>query len=188
MLLNGVYVIVVPIRDFNIINKGNGMWKDQWIPILRAEINDFESERYTNDRLAEVLLSSMVYVLHSIKLSNSYTVNMVAKTISPDPHELDDKSLMVLSIAKAACLILSGESSAAAKKAFMIKDGPSVVDNRTASNNLQDIAKEKCQAYKDLLNEFLFSGEGAFNSIMGEAILGIYNPGIYYLNNRSRGR
>lgn len=168
------------------------MWEDTLVKMLRAEINDLDSVTYTDSRLVEVLVISAYQVLQAVSFYNQYTVNITNLTIAPDPVALNDLDFSVLTVAKAACTILTGEAKAAASKAVMIKDGPSVLDNRTASNNLQATAKTICEAYKEMLEAYQFSGGTGDNEsvVMGQFVLGPYSPGslLYSWENRRYGR
>lgn len=165
------------------------MWEDTLVEMLRVEINDVGSVSYTDERLIQVLVVSAYHVLQAVSFYNTYTVNITNKTISPDPVALNDLDFSVLTVAKAACTILMGEAKAAASKAVMIKDGPSVLDNRTASNNLQQSSKTICEAYKEMVDAYNFSGGTGDNEsmVMGEFVLGPYSPGsLLYSWEKSR--
>lgn len=168
------------------------MWEDTLVEMLRVEINDVGSVKYTDARLIQVLVVSAYHVLQAVSFYNTYTVNITNKTISPDPVALNDLDFSVLTVAKAACTILTGEAKEAASKAVMIKDGPSVLDNRTASNNLQESSKTICQAYKEMIDAYNFSGGTGDNEsmVMGQFVLGPYSPGslLYSWENRRTGR
>jgi hypothetical protein len=168
------------------------MWEDTLVKMLRAEINDLDSTVYTDARLIQVLAISAYKVLQAVSFYNQYTVNVMNESISPDPVEINDLDFSVFIVAKAACTILSGEAKAAASKAVMIKDGPSVLDNRTASNNLQDSSKTICEAYKEMVEAYNFSGGSGDNAsiVMGQFVLGPYSPGslLYSWENRRTGR
>ena len=168
------------------------MWEDTLVRMLRAEINDLDSSVYTDARLIQVLVISAYKVLQAVSFHNIYTVNVMNETISPDPVEINDLDFSVLTVAKAACTILMGEAKAAASKAVMIKDGPSVLDNRTASNNLQESSKTICEAYKEMVDAYNFSGGTGDNEsiVMGQFVLGPYSPGslLYSWENRRLGR
>lgn len=155
------------------------MWEDVLVKMLRAEIDDLDSSRYTDSRLQDVIVISAYKVLQAADFYNEYDVNISNVTISPDPVSINDLDFSVLTVAKAACTILSGEAKSAASKAVMIKDGPSVLDNRTASNNLQQSAKTICDAYKEMLDAYNFSGGKGDNAnmVLGQFVLGPYSPG-----------
>lgn len=155
------------------------MWQDTLVKMLRAEINDLDASNYTDSRLEDVLVVSAYQVLQAANFYNNYVVNIQNCSITPDPVTLNDLDFSVLTVAKAACTILRGEAKSAASKAVMIKDGPSVLDNRTASNNLQESAKTICEAYKEMIEAYQFSGGTGDNEsmVLGQFVLGPYSPG-----------
>lgn len=155
------------------------MWNDTWIHLLRAEINDIDSESYSDDRLLEVLIVAAYQVRQAINFTNTYTINICEQTISPDPVESNDYDFSVLAVYKAACIVLNGEAKKASTDAIMIKDGPSVLDTRTSANNLSKAAENACKTYMDLLNEFRFIGSLSDDNVLGQAVLTPYSPGSF---------
>lgn len=154
------------------------MWQDTLTQLLRSEISDLDSETYTDDRLQQILVTSAYIVRRKAIFMYNYVIDVTNSTISPDPDEANDYDFCVLTVYKAACTILTGEAKKAASDAIVIKDGPSFLDTRTASNNLSGVAKTACETYSELMNEYQFTG-GAGSATVGQAILSPYSPGSF---------
>lgn len=152
------------------------MWKDSLVEIVRAEIGDLDISSFTDARLLQIIVVSAFQVKGEANFPD-YEVNITNGTISPNPLENYDFSVLITY--KAACKILSNEARALAAEAVMIKDGPSVLDTRTASNNMSELAKKACETYNTLLNAYIFSG-GKDGNIIGKAVLTPYSPGSFY--------
>lgn len=158
------------------------MWEDTLVEIVRAEIGDLASSKFTDARLLRIIVVSAFQVKADANFPD-YTVNISNGTISPNP--LDNYDFSVLITYKAACKILHNEAQALASEAVMIKDGPSVLDTRTASNNMSALAQKTCDTYNTLLNAYIFSG-GKDGNIIGKAVLTPYSPGSFYAVWRDR--
>ena len=164
------------------------MWQDTLIQMLRAEINDFEALRYTDARLQKILVVSAFKVYQVAPFVTDYRINVNTSTIAPDPVVIDDYDFSALVVAQAACIILTGESREASGSAVMIKDGPSVLDNRDGSKNLIGLSTAACDNFKNLLNIYLMSGGNGLNELSTiRAVLTPYGSSSYnykYWSNR----
>jgi hypothetical protein len=152
------------------------MWEEVLVEMLRSEVGDLAISKFSDSRLLRVILVS-AFQLKSEANFPDYEVNISNGTISPDP--LSDYDFSVLIVYKAACKIVQNEAQLLASEAVMIKDGPSVLDTRTASNNMMAIASTLCKTYSDLLNEYNFMG-GKNGNIKGQAVLTPYSPGSFF--------
>jgi hypothetical protein len=149
------------------------MWEQVLVEMLRAEIGDLSSSKFADSRLVRILLVS-AFQLKSEAHFPEYEINISNGTIKPDP--INDYDFSVLVVYKAACKILQNEAQLLASEAVMIKDGPSLLDTRTSSNNMNEIAARACQTYSDLLNEYNFMG----GDVKGQAVLTPYSPGSFF--------
>jgi hypothetical protein len=106
-------------------------WIDTAIPLLRAIIQDVStSPDYSTSRLIEVLYAAAHIVLSEIDFNYDYVINLVNRTITPDPSTNQDAAFINMTCYKAALFMLSSELKTAAINGIMIKDGPSVIDTR----------------------------------------------------------
>ena len=71
---------------------------------------------------------------------------------------------------------MGSEVKTEAANAISIKDGPSAIDLRGVTQNLNLIYKDFCQKYDDLLRGYQYN-----NTLVGQAILGPYSPGSMIL-------
>jgi len=141
------------------------------IPIVRGMIFDMTAPyTYADARLEELLAVSAVLVIQEVDFSMSYTVDLSAVTISPDPSNDDD--FVALVCLKTACMISHGEHRDAAKQAISVKDGPAFVDTKDRAKHLGDLAEDACQAYARAKLNYQI-GDGS----VGRAIVGPYAAG-----------
>ena len=97
-------------------------------------------------------------------------------SISPDPISEKDTDFSVLSVYKAACILIGSEVKTESANAISIKDGPSAIDLRGVTQNLNIIYQDICKKYEDLLKTYQYN-----NTLVGQAILGPYSPGSMVL-------
>jgi hypothetical protein len=152
-------------------------WKTDMVVMLRSIIGDFDSEKYTNERLKQVLTIGAYNVVHDADFSTSYTVDVGQVSISPDPIENSDGNFVILSVYKSACILLGSEVKTESANAVAIKDGPSSIDLRGVSQNLIVLYNDLCKKYDELLKSYQYN-----NTLVGHAILGPYSPGSMVIN------
>jgi hypothetical protein len=64
-----------------------------------------------------------------------------------------------------------------------MRDGPSSIDTKGAGANIALMQKSICQLYQDLLNDYQIGGGTTYLAGgVGQAILGPYSPGSFYIN------
>ena len=111
------------------------MWIDTTLPLLRTIIQDISvSPDYSNSRLIDVLFSASHLLLSEVSFNFDYTVNIITRTIDPDPATSLDTSFLNMVVYRAALLILGSELKTGASQNVFIKDGPSMIDNRSFFN------------------------------------------------------
>lgn len=157
------------------------MWETALVTMLRSIIGDMDSAVYTDARLQQVLVVGAYHVSFSDTFLYDYQINLSVPDISPDPVEVNDKDFSVLTVYKAACIIVSAESKTKNANGLSMRDGPSFIDTTAGSVGLANNAKSICQEYQDLLLQYGISGPN--NSAgPGQAILGPYSPGSDLVN------
>jgi hypothetical protein len=78
-------------------------WNTEIPIIVRVLINDMsDSPTYSDERLQQVIAVSAKYVQFDVVLDNSYRVDVINPTISPDPTDLKDEIFISLVSLKAA--------------------------------------------------------------------------------------
>lgn len=149
------------------------VWQNTSIQILRVLINDTDYDNYTysDPRLLNIILVGAYNTAAEIEFDNDYTVNIGAKTITPDPSA--DKDFINLLTLKSACILLSGEIKKESCNAVSVKDGVSAIDYRGVVAALQALQNYTCGKYDELAFEY----ESGARSSDGQAILSPYSPG-----------
>lgn len=151
-------------------------WKIDLVVMLRSLIGDLDSEKFTDERLKQVLSIGAFNVLNDADFGNTYVVDVASVSITPDPIVENDTDFSVLTVYKSACILLGSEVKTQAANSIMIKDGPSAIDLRGVTQNLNLMYKDFCAKYDSLLKTYQYN-----NTLVGQAILGPYSPGSMIL-------
>lgn len=151
-------------------------WKVDLVVMLRSLVGDLDSEKFTDERLRQVIAVGAYNVLNDADFSVDYIVSISSLSISPDPIVEKDTDFSVLSVYKAACILLGSEVKTEAANSIAIKDGPSSIDLRGVTQNLNILYKDFCAKYDNLLKTYQYN-----NTLVGQAILGPYSPGSMIL-------
>ncbi len=156
-------------------------WRNEMVRIVRHLINDVDSSNYTfsDDRLEEVVLVASQLVLREIDFDNSFTVDVDASTLSPDPTELEtkDDNFINLVCLKTVCVILGSEVRSNSLNAIVLRDGPSSIDLRSITSNVYLLYKDFCEKYDHYVLQFK-----AGSSVAGQAVLSPYAPASYNIS------
>jgi hypothetical protein len=148
-------------------------WTTDMVMIVRGLINDMVSPySYSDERLEQLICVGAVLTMQDVDFDTSYTVDLSAFTITPDPSVADDADFEALVSLKTACIIAMGEHKDAAKTAISVKDGPAFVDTKERAKHLEAIADDACSAYEKAKINYQI-GDGS----LGRAIVGPYNAG-----------
>ena len=107
-----------------------------------------------------------------VDFAYSYTIDLSANTIVPDPSAIGDADFEALVSLRTACMISQGEHRDAAKTAISVKDGPAFVDTKDRAKHLGDLAEDACTAYARAKMNYQM-GDGS----LGRAIVGPYAAG-----------
>jgi hypothetical protein len=155
------------------------MWEDTMVLMLRALLNDLDSDNYTytDARLKQMLTIGAYNVKADADFGTDYTINVTGPTISPDPVVNQDEDFVILTVYKTACIIVASEVKTQANNAIAIKDGPSSIDLRGISGQLGTVREDYCGKYSELLNRHRYENSITGSMNIGQAILGPYSPG-----------
>lgn len=161
-----------------------GCWKIDLVLMLRSVIGDLDETKYTDERLRQIIAISAYNVQNDAVFSNTYTVNVSALSITPDPVTEGDSDFVVLTLYKSACILISSEVKTESANAISIKDGPSAIDLRGVSGSLSALSRSMCEKYDEMLEAYKYESAGGFDSNGnaipgGTAILGPYSPGSW---------
>ncbi len=123
-------------------------WQTEMTPIVRALIDDMDSATYTDSRLQDYIVVAAKLVTAQITFDNSYTVDVVAESISPDPDTLDDNFFINLVCLRTACMIVTGEYKTQAGKGISFKDAQTSIDTRAAVDGKKALMTQICNLYE----------------------------------------
>ena len=149
-------------------------WKTDLVLMLRSLVGDLDRTTYTDERLKQILVAGAYNVMSEADFSESYSVDITAVTISPDPVEKNDTDFSCLTVFKSACILMGSEAKTQSTNAISIKDGPSSIDLREVSKNYYTLYKDFCAKYDEILKTYQYN-----NTLVGQVILGPYSPGGY---------
>jgi|TARA_R100001163_G_C4961834_1_gene125334 hypothetical protein len=151
-------------------------WKTDLVLMLRSLIGDLDNAKFTDERLKQILVFGAYNVINDADFSQTYSVDVGEVTISPDPISQGDTDFTTLTVYKSACILLGSEVKTEAANAISIKDGPSAIDLRGVTQNLNIMYQDFCSKYDDLLKTYQYN-----NTLVGQAVLGPYSPGSMVL-------
>ena len=151
-------------------------WNIDLVVMFRSFIGDLDSAKFTDERLKQILVVGAYNVVNDADFNNTYTVDVAQVSISPDPISENDTDFVALTVYKSACILLGSEVKTEAGNAISIKDGPSAIDLRGVTQNLNLIYKDFCAKYDELLKAYQYN-----NTLVGQAVLGPYSPGSMIL-------
>jgi len=159
-------------------------WQGQMSTVLRYLIDDVDSASYkfSDNRIETTLIVAAQLVTLEVDLGNTYTINVEACSLSPDPTDADtkDNAFINLVCLKAACVVVGSQVRSESSNAISIKDGPSAIDLRGVAGTLMALYQDLCAKYEHTLLNYR-----AGNSIAGKSILGPYSPGSEFSRNSS---
>ena len=105
-------------------------WKIDLVLMLRSIIGDLDKAKFTDERIKQILVVGAYNVLNDADFSQTYTVDVASKSISPDPITENDTDFVTLTVYKSACILLGSEVKTESANAISIKDGPSMCQIR----------------------------------------------------------
>ena len=144
-------------------------WQTDMVTIVRHLVNDIDGTTYADSRLEETILVAAHLQYTSIDFDNTYTIDIDAGIMSPDPVESSDSWFVNIVCVKAACIILGSEAKTLAAQSYKIKDGPSSIDIGQAYKNINELYKQLCDKLAHMIMEYK-----AGNSVGAHAVLTPY--------------
>ena len=107
-------------------------WTSDMVVMTRYIINDVDDSAYTytDSRIQQSIVIAANLVLTEIDFDNSYTIDINAVTITPDPTSSSPKDIAFMNLVslRAAVIVFSNEAKLASRQGIKIKDGPSEID------------------------------------------------------------
>ena len=130
-------------------------WETEGVIILRGLINDMgPTYTYEDSRLIDILLISSRLINISSDFETTYTIDIEAGTISPDPGSENDDMFINLMCLKAACLILGGEVKLLAASSYEVRDGSAMVSAKGAYTATKELFDKYCDDFDQAKFEF----------------------------------
>lgn len=127
-------------------------WTTSLVLMVRYLINDIDSATYSDARLKQSIVIAAQLASMDVSFDKTYTIDIDAVTITPDPFDgTQDSGFINLIALRSALLIFSNEAKIASTLGVRIMDGPSTIDvsGRLASAlRLLDSAKSSYEKAK----------------------------------------
>jgi hypothetical protein len=144
-------------------------WTTDLVLIVRVLISDVTvPQTYTDTYLQRVLIAAGYIVDSEVQFPYTYSYDISALTISPDPVTNNDLSFIALIPLKAACILTQGAFQQALGQGIKVRDGDSAIDTSVSFRGYRDILElGPCAAYEKLKKTLLASS-------VGKAVLGPY--------------
>lgn len=142
--------------------------------ILRSLINDLgPTYTYDDGRLEQLLVVSAHFVNKEVELEYTYTIDVEAVSITPDPTV--DQAFLNLICLKAACLVLGAETKTLAAQSFRIEDGSAVIDVKDAYTATKALYDKFCADYAKAKTDYTAGNLNAVKAILTPTTVH-YNP------------
>lgn len=157
-------------------------WDVTMITMLRTIINDDDETayEYSDTRLKKLLTVAAQYVKQEVKLNVTYTVDVVAPDISPDPTltaSLDDTFTNFV-VLKAACIadqsLFRTKSLVAGLRA---RCGPAIMETKDHLKGFRDLLDVgPCKAYDTLKDEHNFTDVSTIQAVLSPFVNNTFDP------------
>ena len=154
-------------------------WQQEMTTMLRVLINDMDDEQtYSDTRLEQLLVLSAKYVQQEISFVTTYTVDVAALSISPDPTTEPDNSFINFTVLKASCLMdwntFRQKALIAGVKATC---GPAVLETFAHLDGFRTLITEgPCKAYAQLKKEFQFGNVQNIRAVLSPFVGNNFDP------------
>ena len=159
-------------------------WQNTSLIMLRTLLNDAScsTEKYTDDRLMDLLLTSAYIIRIDINFNTTYTVDVEAYTISPDPiGQTDGTEFISFMVLKAACIADEGNfRTSALLQGVSARCGPASITTSNYGGYLKELLTAgPCKSYQTLSDQYNFSYEGKriIKAVMSPFAANDFDPG-----------
>ncbi len=127
-------------------------WDTDLVLMVRVLAGDLSLPQTNNDAyMKQVIVASAKIVDQDIDFSVTYTINVAAVTISPDPIANGDTTFQALVPLKAACILTLGDYKKALGDGIKVRDGDSMIDTSVGFRGYRDIIEVgPCAMYEKL--------------------------------------
>jgi len=156
-------------------------WTTDLVLMTRILISDVTApQTYSDQYLQQLVILAGIQVDSEFTFPYTYTYDISAITISPDPVTSNDSSFMALIPLKAACILTQGEFKQSLGQGIKVRDGDSAIDTSVSFRGYRDILElGPCKSYEKLKWSLIAAGSSGAG--VGKAVLGPYrSPNANY--------
>lgn len=154
-------------------------WEQEIPIIVRVLINDLsDTPAYSDERLLQLIAVAAKYVEFDVVLDNTYTVNVVTPSITPDPSAADDSIFISLVSLKAACLVdQSTLRTKAALEGIRAALGPASLSVGGSMAGIKMILEQgPCAAYDELTSHWDVKEATAVRAVLSPFVGNKFDP------------
>ena len=141
-------------------------WQNTGLIMIRTMLNDAGcggTNTYSTQRLEDLLITSAYFLPIDINFNTTYTIDVSAYSISPDPTaQTDGPEFISFMVLKAACLLDEGAfRSAALLQGVTARLGPASIQTGGYGAQLATLLQQgPCKSFEELKKAYNFSYEG----------------------------
>ncbi len=166
-------------------------WQIELTTMVRTLINDSAKPyQFTDDRIAQTILVAGKYLQFDIVLDHSYVIDVINKTITPDPTDDDDEIFIMLAVLKSACLIDQGTlRTKAANEGVRAALGPASLSVGGAAAGWAMVLEHgPCKLYSDLVEHWDVANASAIAAILGPFSGNKFDPEFQHMRSGNSDR
>ncbi|NBT08901.1 MAG: hypothetical protein EBS98_08885 [Chitinophagia bacterium] len=158
-------------------------WQEEMITTTRVLVNDLNSPyEFSDDRIEQILVVAGKYVQFDVNLDHLYSIDVVSRSINPDPTSDNDSIFISLTCLKAACLIDQGNlRTRAALEGIRTALGPANLSFGGSLTGWQSIIDHgACALYDELTAHWDVKNATAWAAVLSPFVSNKFDP--RYLN------
>lgn len=159
-------------------------WQNTSLLMLRTMLNDAGcgESTYSNNRLEDLLITAAYIIPIDVNFNTTYTVDVEAYTITPDPiAQTDGKDFISFMVLKAACIADEGNfRTAALLQGVSARCGPAAIQTSSYGSYLKELLTAgPCKSYQTLTDQYNFSYDGKriIRAVMSPFAANDFDPG-----------
>jgi len=154
-------------------------WQDTMIPMLRTLVNDVDSTpTYSDGRMEQIIVTAAQFVTLEVTFDNTYTIDIPAVSISPDPVGVSDDPFINLVTLKAACITdLSTFRTKALQSGIKAKCGPATLETLKHLDGFKQLLEiGPCAAYETCKQNWVLGNGQLVRAIMSPFVSNSFDP------------
>jgi hypothetical protein len=154
-------------------------WQDELTIITRTLVNDLDfPTEFSDARIQQVLTVSARYVQFDVNLDNTYSIDVLNNTITPDPVSNNDSIFTSLVCLKAACIIDQGTfRTKAALEGIRTALGSANLSFGGSLTGWQSIIDHgACALYQELTDQWDIRNASAFAAVLSPFVSNRFDP------------